>query len=114
MNRAAFVVFALAAAGCGHGPAGRTIADCCRDLKSPDAGTRMVAADALAALGPAAKSAVPDLAATLHDADPRVRAKACVALWSIGPLAAAAVPDLAAALNDKSVEVRLTAAGALS
>lgn len=49
---------------------------------------------------PAAREAVPELAAALKDASPDVRAAAADALGSLGPHAGEAVPELAQALRD--------------
>lgn len=65
-----------------------------------DAGTRLRALEVLAAIGPAAKAAVPELTALLADADPLVRSEAAVALAAIGAEAAPAVPALEKLLGD--------------
>lgn len=63
-------------------------------LASADPGRRRQAALALAALGPAARPAVPALVAHLEDPDRRVRWFVRNALRDIGPGAAAALPEL--------------------
>ena len=76
-------------------------------------GTR-VAADALAAIGPLAKEAVPDLTDALHDPAPCARVAAARALWLIEG-SAAGVPALIAALEDPfSAETRERAADTLA
>jgi HEAT repeat protein len=80
-------------------------------LVSTDAGARLEAANALAALK--AKDSVPDLMIALKDKDDQVRAAAAEALWSLGPDARDAVAALILLLKDKSASVRLNAAGAL-
>ena len=79
-----------------------------------DAGTRLKALEVLAAIGPAAQAAVPELAALLADADPMVRSEAAVALASIGAEAAPAVPALEKMLGDDApMDVRYATAFAL-
>lgn len=79
-----------------------------------DAGTRLKALEVLAAIGPAAKAAVPEITTLLTDADPLVRSEAAVALASVGPEAAAAVPALEKLLGDDApAEARYVAAFAL-
>lgn len=65
-----------------------------------DAGTRLRALEVLAAIGPAARAAVPELTALLADADPLVRSEAAVALAAIGADAAPAVSALEKLLGD--------------
>jgi HEAT repeat protein/lysophospholipase L1-like esterase len=69
------------------------------------------AAEALGRLGPAARSAVPELVAAASDSRPDVRWRAIWALGRIGPAAAPAVPQLRAALADP--DLRWRAADAL-
>jgi HEAT repeat protein len=64
------------------------------------ADTRLRALEVLAAIGPAARPAVAELAALLADADPLVRSEAAVALAAIGAEAAPAVPALQKLLGD--------------
>jgi HEAT repeat protein len=64
-------------------------------------------------IGPAAKSAAPDVAKLLSDEQPEVRMHAALTLGQIGPGASAAVPQLMAALNDKETAVKIGAAYAL-
>ena len=63
-------------------------------LSAPEKYTRILAAKALAALGPDATPAVPDLIGLLKDPDPDIRVSAVDALGMIGPTAAAAVPQI--------------------
>lgn len=56
---------------------------------------------ALRAIGPAAKEAVPGLAAKLQDSRPEIRREALLALAAIGLPAASAIPPIAAALDDQ-------------
>ncbi len=64
-------------------------------------------------IGPAAKSAAPEVAKLLSDEQPEVRMHAALTLGEIGPDAAAAVPQLISALNDKEAAVKIGAAYAL-
>jgi HEAT repeat protein len=80
-------------------------------LKDPKA--RYWALLLLSSVGPAAKSAVPDVAAVLADEQPEVRMQAAMTLGEIGPDSKAAVSDLVKALDDKEAAVRLGAAFAL-
>jgi HEAT repeat protein len=93
---------------------GRTVSQWAELLKSPDRDQRMKAADALFAIGPEAKAAVPALAAALKDADRVVREVSALALRRLGPEAKAAVPALVEVLRqDKDEFVRWKAAYAL-
>ena len=65
-----------------------------------DSTARMWAADALAAIGPAAKAAVPDLATCLKSETRYVVTSSAKALGKIGPDAAAAVPGLTTQLEN--------------
>ena len=67
----------------------------------------------LGSVGPAAKSAVPDVAALLADEQPEVRMQAAMTLGQIGPAATPAVSELVKALDDKEAAVRIGAAFAL-
>lgn len=79
-----------------------------------DAATRLKALEVLAAIGPAAKAAVPEVAALLADTDPLVRSEAAVVLASVGAEAAPAVPALEKLLGDDApADVRYTTAYAL-
>jgi len=79
-----------------------------------DADSRLRGLEVLAAIGPDARAAVPELAALLSDADPLVRSEAAVALAAVGAEAAPAVPALAALLaDDAPAEVRYATAYAL-
>jgi len=74
---------------------------------------RAAAADALGAIGPPAKVAIPFLRTALLDEAELVRANAAVALGRMGPLAHDAVPSLASLLADNETQVRICAANAL-
>ena len=74
---------------------------------------RAAAADALGAIGPPAKLAIPSLRIALLDEAELVRANAAVALGRMGPLARDAVPSLASLLRDSESRVRISAANAL-
>ncbi|MFM8953293.1 MAG: HEAT repeat domain-containing protein [Planctomycetaceae bacterium] len=79
-----------------------------------DADTRLRALEVLAAIGPAARPAVAELAALLADADPLVRSEAAVALAAIGAEAAPAVPALQKLLvDDAPADARYAATYAL-
>jgi len=81
-------------------------------LKDPDAGVRWAAADSLGRIGPAAKSAVPALAAALEDKE--IRSIVADALAGIGPEAKQAVPGLVQIVrNEKEPSLRYTAGVAL-
>jgi HEAT repeat protein len=67
--------------------------------KNEDAFVRRTAADALADIGPKAKTAVPELIACLDD--PYVRKQCVVALGAIGPDAAAAVSRMIKILSNE-------------
>src|SRR4029077_17572222 len=64
-------------------------------------------------VGPAAKSAAPEVAKLLNDEQPEVRMHAALTLGEIGPDAIDTVPNLIGALNDKEAAVRIGAAYAL-
>ena len=82
-------------------------------LRSTNAWERMSGADALGAIGPEAKAAVPALAQALKDKDCDVRLYAAVALGKIGSEAGVAVPALIEALKDEDLCVRMGAEKAL-
>ncbi len=86
------------------------------NLRHPDWGTRLTAAQALGVYGPAASSAVPALTQRICDVDWMVGIAAVDALSSIGAAADSAVPQLMAVLNALNVhpEVRARAADALA
>ncbi len=65
-------------------------------LRDPDVNVRMMAANAIAALGPDARRAIPDLvaAASAANEDVQVLRAAASALGAIGPEAAEAIPTL--------------------
>jgi HEAT repeat protein len=94
-------------------PAARSAADLGKATASGTPEKRLEAIDALADLGPEAKTAVPQLIAALAADDPAVRWHAARALGAVGPGAADAAPKLAAALSDKDFHVRGQAAHAL-
>ena len=76
--------------------------------------TRLAAAEVLAAVGTAAKPALPALVAALADPDEDFASDAALAIAAIGPEAASAVPDLQKRLaDDVPAEVRYAAAFAL-
>lgn len=68
---------------------------------------------ALGEIGPAAKSAAPDLAKLLKEADPEVRLQASVALGQIGPAAAPQAASLLPLLADEQPGVQIGAIFAL-
>jgi HEAT repeat protein len=72
------------------------------------------AINALAQLGPRAKSAVPNLVRVVNGNDKQLRIFAILILERIGPDAAAAIPSLTAALRDKNASVARVAASALA
>jgi HEAT repeat protein len=93
---------------------GKTVSQWIELLKSRDSYQRRQAADALLALGPQAKAAVPALALALKDADRTVRELAALALRRLGPHAKGVVPALVEVLRqDKDEFVRWKAAFAL-
>lgn len=83
--------------------------------KLGSASVRRSAMDVLAAIGPAAKPALPEMIAGLADSEPEYRAEAALAIAAIGAEAAAAVPALEKNLTDESAApaVRYSAAYAL-
>lgn len=80
-----------------------------QQLKSPDAESRVAAADYLSKLGPAAAPAVGSLREGLADRDPFVRAHAARALGKIGEPARPALGDLAGCTTDDDKHVRRAA-----
>ena len=76
--------------------------------KKPD--NRVLAADSLGRMGPAAGEAVPDLIRVLNDEEASVHLRAVSALAEIGT---AAVPALIAALNHQDTTIRCGAVDAL-
>jgi HEAT repeat protein len=76
-------------------------------------GLRIEAVQALAAIGPAAATAVPGLMASLKDSDATVRAASALALGRVGPAAKRAARLLGDALRDDDAEVRRQASTAL-
>lgn len=82
-------------------------------LEDEDAWVRRSAAEALGALGPAGREAVPGLVRTLRDASEEVRRQAAFALARLGAPTSEAIPSLICLLQDASPEVRTGAAEAL-
>jgi HEAT repeat protein len=86
-----------------------------RALFNPDEGVRLEAAEALLAIGAAAKPRVSDLIAAVRgDKSPAVRLKAARALIVIDPTSSAPVSALAEALSGTDAERRREAAEALA
>ena len=79
-------------------------------LRDADPGNRMLAAESLGRMGPAAEEAVPDLIQLLGEENDFLRSTAVTALAAIG---AGAVPALIAAMNHQGPAVRSGAADAL-
>lgn len=95
---------------------GEDVAVLARRLRDPDAGERLRAAKKLAAMGPEALPAVPELNAALLDPDRDVSRQALAALQAIRPGAKpskAALGVLVRDLSDEDESVRLRAAKAL-
>ena len=69
--------------------------------------------DAVASVGPGARSALPSIARALRAVDPRLRAEAARALGSFGPDARSYAPDLRRLNSDPDSEVRRAASSAL-
>ena len=83
------------------------VAKLAAQLSSTDRDTRREAGHALEKLGPAAKTALPELIKALDDSDKQVWANAFSAIAAIGPDAAAAIPRLVDALDlRKSTDYR--------
>jgi hypothetical protein len=82
-----------------------------RALNDDDWHIRTQAAEALGALGPEAKAAVPALIDVLQDEDKYFRSHVALALGKIGREAKAAVPALIKALKDHDEDVRRETAG---
>jgi HEAT repeat protein len=83
-------------------------------LKSPDAAARARAAEALAEMGPAAKSAAADLAALVKDPDAKVRRQMIKALVAIRPGIEVGRKVFASLMEDEDPGVRLRAMSALA
>ena len=79
-------------------------------LSDKDANVRLVAAYALAKVGPAAASAVTPLAKRLSDPDKQVRLAAAYALPALGDAAQSSLPQLEQRARDPDPEVRTQAA----
>jgi HEAT repeat protein len=77
-----------------------------RALSAPEATVRCAAAHALATMGPAAKSKVPDLAAALQHEDLGTRICALGALAAMGPAAASAISPVEALTHHRDVYVK--------
>lgn len=82
-------------------------------LAAPEAPARREAIQAIAAIGPSARSAVPALLRALDDDDEAIRLEAIKALGPIGAEAKEAVPVLLRALNDADVLFHQAAVDAL-
>jgi HEAT repeat protein len=83
-------------------------------LKTATSATeRWRAAQALGAMGPEAREAVPELSRALKSDDAMLRAEAATALGHMGPAARPAVPALKELLTDKHPPVRDAAENAL-
>jgi HEAT repeat protein len=82
---------------------GVSVADCCKDLRSPTAEVRRVAAIKLGWLGPRAEAALPDLIQALRDPELVVAHEVCNTLVRIGPKA---TPLVAEALRSEKARVR--------
>lgn len=82
-------------------------------LRSGEAGDRRSAAEALRQIGPGAKAALPDLAASLKEKDFVLRASAVRALGRLGEDAKPAARELEPLLNDEDISIRVVAAVAL-
>jgi HEAT repeat protein len=82
-------------------------------LKHDDPNRRLHAAMVLGAVGPRARSAVPELADLLVDRHAEIRKTAAVALGEIGPAAAPAVSALTRCVTDCDESVRRRAVTAL-
>lgn len=99
-------------------PSGRAIPVLLRDLHGANDVRRYEAIESLAALGPSAKGALPDLRKTLSDSDVMARILAASALHRIEPQNAAviqrAVGVLTLAIKDKNLQVRSEAEAALA
>ena len=65
------------------GPTPESVSGLVAHLKTADANTVVMICEALAALGPGAQDAVPDLESVLEDEDARQRVAAAEALWKI-------------------------------
>jgi HEAT repeat protein len=86
------------------------VAQAIEDLDSGDTARRISGIEALAALGPRARHAVPALAAAIRDSNSRIWRAGVNALAAIG---VAGIPTLTAALNDSREPVRRRVVGAL-
>jgi hypothetical protein len=103
----------MAAAALGSLAAPHALPELSRALTAPDKYTRILAAQALGALGPAATQAVPDLDALAGDPDVDVRIAGVEALGRIGPGAARAVSRLAGYLQAPDRRLKEAAEAAL-
>ncbi|MGB2864883.1 MAG: HEAT repeat domain-containing protein [Sedimentisphaerales bacterium] len=75
-------------------------------IEDPDKDVRIVAANALAAIGPDAREAVPALTRMLKDPELGPRCASAIALGRIGVAAKPALPALREALKDPDYEIR--------
>jgi hypothetical protein len=82
------------------------LADLIDALQDADSLVRAWSAQAIGAIGPAAKPAVPALIELLKHGDEAARNSSCIGLRNIGPAASEALPALREALNDPSKDVR--------
>lgn len=99
-------------------PSGEAMSGLLRDLQGTDEVHRYEAIEALGALGPSARSALPDLEKALSDSDVMVRILAASALNRIEPKNALvtqrAVGVLAQAFKEESLQVRSEAEAAIA
>ena len=112
MVRRLLMLIVTVVAGCGPG-APRDAAGWKSQLRDVDPAKQAKAAYSLSKLGFGAKTAVPELIATLRSPSAEVRQNAALALGQIGPDAAEAVPALTEALADEQWAVRRQAVLAL-
>jgi HEAT repeat protein len=88
---------------------GKSATEWLEDFKNEDPESRAEAAKALGALGPDAKSAIPDLAKALNNDEVRVEASE-----ALGHMGSEAVPALVRALGERSMGARRRAGAALA
>jgi HEAT repeat protein len=82
-------------------------------LRTGEPRERVLAATTLWGIGPRARAAAGDLAASLAEPDMELRVAAAMALEAMGPAAEPAVPALVRALGDREPRVRQAAVKAL-
>jgi HEAT repeat protein len=117
MRTLPWLVVVCVTLGCGGEPqetqftvtAGDAVAARIAELENSDSAMRLSAAEALGAMGPPARPAIPRLLEVLDDDDPEVRKAAAWALTRIGASHQALVPFLISKLKDESPETRGTA-----